>query len=140
LNVACAQKDFSGSGSGAQSSDTNVAAGDGQVALPPIGNAQSLTLSDLCILTSPDYADGFANYAALTTSQDCLAYGLKIHEIHYQLYETEVRYLPRAQVESLVKQAAGVETISASTTISMRTFLNLVKTNTTPLAVHPTFY
>lgn len=142
--VACSPKNFAGGETNpSKASDDSVPDdGDGQVPLLPgdEGSAQSLALTDLCVLTSLDYADGFANYAAIEGRDACAAYGLRIHELHYELYETEVRYLPRAQVESLVKQAAGVSTLTATTKISMSTFLNLVKTNTTPIAVHPTFY
>jgi hypothetical protein len=141
LTAACAPKDFSGS-TAAPSTSNQATGNDGQIDLPPTDStpAQSMALTDLCVLTSPDYADGFANYKSVVGQAACEAYGLRLHELHYELYETEVRYLPKAQVESLVKQAAGVETITATTALSLRKFLVLVKTNTTPIAVLPTFY
>ena len=97
--------------------------------------AQTYSLTNLCVLTSPDFATGWANYLSVANQKECEDYGLDFYN-RKVIYEIEVRYLPRVQVETIVKAITGESTITSSTRISLSAFLAAIRAGTTPIAVY----
>lgn len=163
LTGACAPQQFTGTSLKASGTNNDLSDDDGQIPIPtptprpspsptptptatplptptpagPTAPAENYSLSNLCVLTSPDFQTGYATYLPVQNEMACLEYGEAFHRRYQGLYEIEVRYLPKAQVEAIVKAITGVTTITPSTRISLPSFLAAIYAGTTPLIVHP---